>query len=83
MHRDVFTTLQARCPDEGVWDHRGRYGEDMSFFLRCREAGIPCYATPLVQSIHLMSRGIQDEDYTPGWFPMADVQVAVPVLTGG
>jgi hypothetical protein len=69
----VFAHLEEALPGEEPFEHRGRYGEDMSFFLRCREVGIPVYATPCVETIHLMPRGITDEDYRPGWTPSEEV----------
>ena len=79
IHRQVFTCLSEVFPEEEPFEHRGKYGEDFSFFLRCKEAGILAYATPLVETIHLRPHGIQAEDYRPGWFPVEEVERAVPV----
>lgn len=80
IHRSVFQRLAEVFPDEEPFDHRGKYGEDLSFCLRCREARIPVHATPLVESIHLMPKGITQADYEQGWYGTAEeeVQVAVP-----
>jgi len=72
----VFDRMAQAFPDEGPFDHLGRYGEDFSFALRCKRLSIPIYATPLVETIHLMVRGITEADYVPDWFESQMFEVA-------
>jgi hypothetical protein len=67
VHRSVFERI-SRELEEPPFEHRGSYGEDFSFFVRCRELGIPVYATPHVEAVHLMLHGVTEEDYRPGWY---------------
>jgi hypothetical protein len=73
LHASVFARLSERFPQEEPFEHRGHYGEDMSFFLRCREAGIPVYATPCVDTVHLMPHGVTEVDYVPDWLHSEEV----------
>jgi len=83
VHQSVFARLRDVYPDTGPFDHIGKYGEDLSFFLRCREQGIPVYATPLVESVHLRVHGIADQDYIPNWFGESAEDITVLVPGGG
>ncbi len=81
VHRSVFARLKERFPKEDPFDHRGRYGEDFSFFLRLKEAGIPVYAAPQVEVTHLRVHGITADDYEPEWFA-DDAQVQLVCVQG-
>ena len=75
VHRTAIEKLERMCvPPEEIFDHHRKWGEDMSFFLRCRNAGIPVYATPLAETTHLMTRGITEEDYVEGWWESEQVE---------
>ncbi len=79
VHRSVFARLKKAYPDTGPFNHIGHYGEDLSFFLRCREQGIPVYATPHVETTHLRLHGITEHDYVPAWWGESqDITVLVP-----
>lgn len=83
VHRAVFDRLSTLFPNEGPFDHIGRHGEDMSFFVRCRTAGIPVHATPQVETIHLRPHGITADDYVPNWYTEEDAALAVPAAREG
>lgn len=78
IHRSVFEALAKAFPGEGPFDHIGKYGEDFSFCLRCRQAKIPIFATPLVESTHMRMQHLTEEVYIPEWFN-PDTQADVPV----
>jgi len=71
----VFDRLAQAFPDEGPFDHIGKYGEDFSFALRCKKLSIPIYATPLVEAIHLMVRGVTESEYMPDWWESQAIEV--------
>lgn len=77
IHRNVFVRLRQQSP-EPPFQPIGAKGEDMSFFWRCHQAGIPAYATPQVEAHHLMLRAITTDDYVPEWQSSEAVAVAVP-----
>ncbi len=75
IHRSAIEKLERLCqPPEELFDHSGKWGEDLSFFRRCKQAGIPVYATSLAETIHLMTRGITDEDYVKDWWESQQVE---------
>ena len=79
IHQTALKRLRETFPDEEPFDHTGKYGEDMSFCLRLRQAGIPLYATPQVEAVHLMARGVTDELYVDNWYPgQYETEVGVP-----
>lgn len=80
IHRCVFERLRTAFPNEAPFDHQGKFGEDFSFFKRCKEAGIPVYATPLVETLHLVPHAVTADDYIPEWYETEQVALAVPGL---
>lgn len=53
--RGVLDRIRAEL-GEGPFDIRHPYGEDHSFFLRCRQLGIAVWALPHIESPHLVVR---------------------------
>lgn len=70
IHASALRKLHMAFPDQEPFDHIGKYGEDFSFCLRCREAGIPIYVTPHVDLAHVMAYPVTGADYVPNWWPL-------------
>ncbi len=51
IRRSVFDRIAAT--GENPFDHTQGFSEDHSFFLRCKELGIKCYAALDIHSYHL------------------------------
>ncbi len=53
VRRSVFDRLAEAYPGYGAFDKLHPFSEDHSFFLRCKEQEIPCYAAMHIHSAHL------------------------------
>lgn len=53
VRRKVFDALANAYPNTNPFDKVHPFSEDHSFFLRCKEQGIPCYAAMHIASDHL------------------------------
>ncbi len=62
VRRSVFDRLTVANPTEGAFDKIGVFSEDHSFFKRCADAGIPCYAAMHIQANHLRVVPVTDDD---------------------
>jgi hypothetical protein len=62
VRRNVFDKI-ADANSEGPFDKIHPYSEDHSFFYRCKELGIPCYAAPRIESRHLRIMPVTMEDF--------------------
>ena len=60
VRRSVFDRLAEQ--GGGPFDKIGIFSEDHSFFKRCADAGIPCYAAMDIQSNHLRVVPVTDDD---------------------
>jgi hypothetical protein len=64
VHRSVYQQIrdELHC---GPFDILPPFGEDHSFFKRCRQLKIPVYAAPTIESKHLEIRPFGLDTYTP------------------
>lgn len=62
VRRSVFDRLATAYPGVGAFDRVGLFSEDHSFFLRCREHEIKCYAAMQIHSHHLRVVPVTLED---------------------
>jgi len=62
VRRSVFDRLSEQTPSRGAFDKTHPFSEDHSFFLRCLNAGIDCYAAMDVHSSHLRIAPVTMED---------------------
>ena len=53
VRRSVFDRLKLEEPDKEAFDKTHPFSEDHSFFVRCLNAKIPCYAAMQIHSEHL------------------------------
>ena len=53
VRRSVYDRLAEAYPSHGAFDKLHPFSEDHSFFLRCKEQEIPCYAAMQIHSAHL------------------------------
>ncbi len=53
IRRSVFDRLANAYPNTNPFDKLHPFSEDHSFFLRCKEQGIKCYAAMHIESNHL------------------------------
>lgn len=68
VRREVYERIRTelRC---GPFDITPPFGEDHSFFKRCRELAIPVYAAPKIESKHLEVRPLGLDTYTAPEIP--------------
>lgn len=76
VRRSVFDRMATELR-ESPFDLKRGLGEDISFFYRCRQLGIQCYAATQIESPHLTFRaitlsdidtaGISETTNTPGF----------------
>jgi len=64
VRRRVFERIAAELRQR-PFDLIGEYGEDFSFFERCRMLGIKAYVAPGIQTYHLRTEETVVEDYDP------------------
>ncbi len=62
VRRSVFDKLAVAYPGYGAFDKTHPFSEDHSFFLRCKEQNIPCYAAMHVHSHHLRVVTVTEDD---------------------
>jgi hypothetical protein len=53
------------------------FGEDMSFFLRCKRLGIPVMYSPIVRANHLRIAPVTMADYHPEELPMRQYEAKI------
>jgi hypothetical protein len=81
IHGSVLEKCARELPEEEPFTHRGKYGEDFSFFHRCKQLGIPVFATPLAETTHLTLKPITAEDYIEDWWGATEeVPLGVPAI---
>ena len=74
VRRSVYDRLAEAYPGQGAFDRIHPFSEDHSFFVRCREQGIKCYAAMRVQSEHLRVASVTYSDLPPaGMVPTSDL----------
>jgi hypothetical protein len=64
VRRSVYDRIRAEL-HSGPFDITPPFGEDHSFFKRCRTLGIPVYAAPTIESRHLEVRSFGLDTYMP------------------
>ncbi len=64
IRRRVFEKIAAELKQR-PFDLIGEYGEDFSFFERCRLLGIKCWVAPTIQTYHLRTEETTFDDYDP------------------
>lgn len=64
VRRRVFEKI-ANELGEKPFDPIDQYGEDFSFFDRCRRLGIKAWCCPSIQSYHLRTQETRIEEYNP------------------
>lgn len=74
VRRSVFERLAALEPERGPFDKIYPFAEDHSFFLRCLNAGIPCYAAMRIHSAHLRIAPITMDDLDDCGLAMSSLQ---------
>jgi len=69
VKKSVFRRIKDELGEE-PFGQRGALLDDLSFFLRCSELGIPVLCDPRIQHPHLSIKGVTSADYDRTAFPL-------------
>lgn len=74
IDKKALKIIRQKFPTENPFDQIGKYSEDYSFCLRCKEAGIPIILGPQIQFHHVITVPVDLENYVrPAEAIQADV----------